>query len=363
MTTLHSKTEPSSSPQLIPSSTMGRSVKVSAVEGLTDRFGFFIDAKEKAIEDEYIRKYPEMPSTQKDWAALLQRWSRAPYSTKKKYCRRGVPQSLRRTVWPLLLNSYGWAVSNIEDYQVLKSRTPVDTEVFAVIERDLGRTFPTHRWFANPNGVGQTKLRGILRAYANMDPAVGYVQGMGFLAATLLLQIEDEESTFWAFVSLMQEPKYSMASLYAPGFPSLYVCFHQLKKLMKHKCRRLLKRMKAYEIDPSVYATHWYLTLFSYHLSFSLLSRIWDMFLCEGWKVIHRVAITFLLLHEKTLERARDESDFLMALRGIHEGKDADGILKKALKVKFKTAQLLKWEAKFTASKRKSERKKGEYEE
>ncbi|ORC85605.1 rab-like GTPase activating protein [Trypanosoma theileri] len=327
-------------------STSGRNL--NAPHGrTTDRFGFYITAKEKIAEDAYTQRHPESPEKQKAWSKLIRGWNYTSYETKKSFCREGIPQSFRRTVWPLLLNSYGWSLEKCGNYNLLKSQSIADDEVFEVIERDLGRTFPTHQWFEEENGIGRTKLRGILRAYANLDPTVGYVQGMGFLAATLLLQIEDEESTFWAFVSLMQEPKYGMAGIYARGFPFLYLRFYQLKKLMKRKCPSILKRIEVYGIDPTVYATNSYLTLFSYDLNFGLLSRIWDMFLCEGWKIIHRVIIALLLMNKKILESARDENELLLALRDIYHDKDPDMIIRKALKVKFKTAQLLRWEAKY----------------
>ncbi|EKG04280.1 rab-like GTPase activating protein, putative [Trypanosoma cruzi] len=317
---------------------------------LTDRYGFFIDAERKAEEGEYIRQHPEMPATQKMWARVLVRWDHTPYKKKKKLAREGIPQSMRRIVWPLLLNSHESSSLSHEKYHVLKSRPPADPEVFAVIERDLGRTFSAHQWFARADGVGQTKLRGILRAYANIHPEVGYVQGMAFLASTLLLHIEDEEDTFWAFFSLMRHPKYSIWKMFTPGFPALYMRFYQLKKLMQRNCMSLFRLLEAFHVEPEVYATHWFLTLFSYCLDFDLLSRIWDMFLCEGWKIIFRVAIALFLLCEKTLKEAKDECNLLLALRRIHM-EDTELILRRSLKVKFKTADLLRWEAKFEARK------------
>ncbi|KAH9578233.1 Rab-GTPase-TBC domain [Trypanosoma melophagium] len=332
------------------SATAGRS-RTAPRSRTTDRFGFYITAEEKLAEDDYTRRHPETPEKMNAWSKLLRKWNHTLHAKKKAFCREGIPQSLRHTVWPLLLNSYGWALEKRRNYDLLKSQSLVDAEVFAVIERDLGRTFPTHKWFEEENGIGRTKLRGILRAYANLDPTVGYVQGMGFLAATLLLQIEDEESTFWAFVSLMQEPRYAMAGIYAPGFPYLHVRFHQLKKLMKRKCPSTLRRIESCGIDPAVYATHSFLTLFSYDLNFELLSRIWDIFLCEGWKIIYRVVIAVFLLNKKALDRAKDESELLLALRGMYNGKDPDVIIGKSFKVKFKTAELLRWESQYNMRK------------
>ena len=40
----------------------------------------------------------------------------------------------------------------------------------------------------------------MLIAYANYDIEVGYVQGMNYIVALLLLYIEDEQKVFWSFV-------------------------------------------------------------------------------------------------------------------------------------------------------------------
>ena len=55
------------------------------------------------------------------------------------------------------------------------------------IDKDLPRTFPGHPLL---DGIGRDALRRVLCAYALHNPAVGYCQGMNFLAALLLLLME-----------------------------------------------------------------------------------------------------------------------------------------------------------------------------
>lgn len=55
--------------------------------------------------------------------------------------------------------------------------------------------------------TGKNKLFNILKAYANLDPIVGYMQGMNFIAAMLILNLHDEEDCFWAFVYVMLPSK------------------------------------------------------------------------------------------------------------------------------------------------------------
>lgn len=58
-------------------------------------------------------------------------------------------------------------------------------DIAGEIQRDVGRTFPTHEWLAGPQG--QTCLYSTLRAVSLLRPAVGYCQGENFVAASVLL--------------------------------------------------------------------------------------------------------------------------------------------------------------------------------
>ena len=63
----------------------------------------------------------------------------------------------------------------------------------------------------------------------------------------------------------------------------------------------LLDLQKKQKIEPVLYMTEWFLCAFTRTLPWSTVLRVWDMFLCEGVKVLFRVAL-FLLKY--TLGRA-----------------------------------------------------------
>lgn len=64
-------------------------------------------------------------------------------------------------------------------------------------------TFNSRRRFATGKGV--QSLTNILKAYAAMDPEVGYCQGMNFLAGVLLTYLPSEADAYGALVLLMKE--------------------------------------------------------------------------------------------------------------------------------------------------------------
>jgi hypothetical protein len=97
---------------------------------------------------------------------------------------KGIPPSLRGTVWQLVSNSR--QLMEEQHYMdLLRTPSPYDK----MIQRDLARTFPHHKYFKEKDGVGQEALYNVVRAYSLYDPEVGYCQGLAFIVGPLLLNV------------------------------------------------------------------------------------------------------------------------------------------------------------------------------
>ena len=94
---------------------------------------------------------------------------------------------------------------------MVAERGTTDSVWWQVIARDINRTFPTHIFFRELDGMGQRSLLNVLKAYSVHNPAVGYCQGMGFIAGLLLLHMR-EEAAFWLLTRLTSA--YEMEGLY-----------------------------------------------------------------------------------------------------------------------------------------------------
>ena len=73
-----------------------------------------------------------------------------------------------------------------------------------------------HIYFRTADGTGQEALTRVLRAYAALNPSLGYTQGMSSYAAVLLLYMTEEDA-FWTFATLMD--KCTVEGLFTDGFP------------------------------------------------------------------------------------------------------------------------------------------------
>jgi len=268
----------------------------------------------------------------------------------KRRIRKGIPDSFRQKVWPIVCGAKNEQEANPNFYKSLlykacTSSDPALEKVHESIYRDVGRTFPRHVIFKHKLGLGQKSLANVLRAYSVLDTEVGYCQGMGFVVGLLLGYLR-EEDTFWILKTLMLNPPWDLAQLYKPGMPGSQLLLFQFECLLKHFVPDVASHLEKENIVPSMYATQWFITVFAYNFPFDIVVRIWDVFLYEGWKIVFRVAITIIKEHRKEI-LARDFEKILEYFRGIPPTLEAESLLTQSFKLKLKTAQLKSIEKKF----------------
>jgi hypothetical protein len=104
------------------------------------------------------------------------------------------------------------------------------------ILKDIDRTFP-YLGFFDKNSEGYKILHRILKAIAIHMKDVGYPQGINFLAATIYLSLNDEESTFWMMVYILREESFS--ELFFPDMKRLNLVCYQLDSLVRKHIPKL----------------------------------------------------------------------------------------------------------------------------
>lgn len=84
--------------------------------------------------------------------------------------------------------------------------------------------------------------------------------------------------------------KSSMINFYVPLcflYPQEGVLFDAaiLFSVLKRTCPAAYKHMQRQGVEPLMFATDWLMCLYSRHLPFNTLLRVWDLFFCngEGW--------------------------------------------------------------------------------
>lgn len=168
------------------------------------------------------------------------------------------------------------------------------------IERDIARTLIHYDAFATEEEAIQA-LNGVLQAYSVHDSDVGYTQGLNFVAAFLLMRLPIEDA-YWLLYTLMVSPRFHLRVLYLHGLPGLKVCQFQFQQLFQLHHPRLAAHFEKHGVVADLYTTEWFMTLFTYRaIPPETSARIWDTFLADGWKAIHRAGLAILSISEHTL--------------------------------------------------------------
>jgi Rab-GTPase-TBC domain len=72
-------------------------------------------------------------------------------------------------------------------------------------------------------------------------------------------------------------------------------------------------------MDPSIFASQWFITLFAYSMPFQFVARVWDLFFLRKWSVIFRISITLLEMVQAEFLQAKDMEAMLHVLKSIPE--------------------------------------------
>jgi hypothetical protein len=80
------------------------------------------------------------------------------------------------------------------------------------------------------------------------------------------------------------------------------------------------------------------------------VTRVWDAFLGEGWKIIYRVMLALLQQHQSQLMKMSFE-EILAFFRDLPEKVNGNSVMETAKKIKLKTRQIdrleKEWYAKY----------------
>ncbi|KAK7882448.1 hypothetical protein WMY93_028622 [Mugilogobius chulae] len=117
------------------------------------------------------------------WSKLLQERPHVEKNmTVKRFVRKGVPNEHRARIWMAASGAREKQESNIGYYQSLLEAEH-DTKLKETIYTDMHRTFPDNILFkTKADSCLQKALFNILVAYGHHNKAVGYCQGMNFIA-------------------------------------------------------------------------------------------------------------------------------------------------------------------------------------
>ncbi|XP_020818648.1 ecotropic viral integration site 5 ortholog isoform X1 [Drosophila serrata] len=290
------------------------------------------------------------------WATILYDWDGA--LKRKNPCvselvRRGIPHHFRAIVWQQLS---GAAEADKKQYaEYIKATSACEK----VIRRDIARTYPEVDFFKEKDGPGQEALFNVIKAYSLHDREVGYCQGSGFIVGLLLMQMPEEEA-FAVLVQIMQQHR--MRHMFKPSMSELGLCMYQLESLVQEQIPDMHIHFQQQGFQTTMYASSWFLTLYTTTLNVNLSCRIMDVFLSEGMEFIFKVALALLLTGKETLLCLDMEAMlkfFQKELPGRVEA-DVEGFFNLAYSIKLNSKRMKKMEKEYQDLKKKEQEEMAE---
>jgi len=256
-----------------------------------------------------------MVLTRQMWDDMLKEWDRTKNSRKvRELCWLGVPPSVRGRVWvasvhnELRVTKDLFAICGQQAEEQKKGAHALNEKQGSVfqIRLDLGRTFPALAFYQE-NGPMFEQLQSVLEAYVCFRPDVGYVQGMSFLAALLLLYM-DPQDAFCCLCNLLS--RQILLVFYKMELEQIQVYTRAVGLLLSEKIPRLYSHFSELGILLETFLVDWILTLFSNSLPLESASRIWDIYFLQGENFLIQAIIGILFHYEEEL--LNGDFDFCM---------------------------------------------------
>ncbi|KAM8910111.1 uncharacterized protein tbc1d10c isoform 2-T3 [Spinachia spinachia] len=95
-----------------------------------------------------------------------------------------------------------------------------------------------------------------------------------------------------------------------------------LNWVLKRTCPAAHKHLQHHGVEPLMFATDWLMCLYTRHLPFNTLLRVWDLFFCYGVRVLLQVAAVLVrrvLGRAELRKQCQGQMETLERLRGVRE--------------------------------------------
>uniref|UniRef100_A0A3P9I367 TBC1 domain family, member 14 n=1 Tax=Oryzias latipes TaxID=8090 RepID=A0A3P9I367_ORYLA len=229
----------------------------------------------------------------------------------------GIPPSVRGKVWSLAVGNelnithelYSICLARAREKWRTTAAPSTDPEPedalgssdressLELIKLDISRTFPQLCIFQQ-GGPYHDVLHSILGAYTCYRPDVGYVQGMSFIAAVLILNL-DTADAFIAFANLLNKP--CQMAFFRVDHSLMLTYFAAFEVFFEENLPKLFAHFKKNNLTPDIYLIDWIFTLYSKSLPLDLACRVWDVFCRDGEEFLFRTALGVLRLYQDVL--------------------------------------------------------------
>jgi len=217
----------------------------------------------------------------------------------------------RPRIWQLLLGCYDQDSTAYDMWD-----KELDRSNQKVIRMDCDRTRPGEPFFEDDEGAMRDELEKQLTFYCK-SRGVYYKQGMNEILAPLLVVYKDRPRGELANVF------YAVVSRFLPSifndveFESLQCIMRIFTLLLQYHDPNLCNFLNQYHIVPELYATPWFITLFSRKNQVDLVHAFWDAYFVENDPFLHYFLAIALLRQNRDFILSQEQHRIPQTLSGL----------------------------------------------
>eukprot|EP00026_Physarum_polycephalum_P004232 Phypoly_transcript_04249.p1 GENE.Phypoly_transcript_04249~~Phypoly_transcript_04249.p1 ORF type:complete len:606 (+),score=54.11 Phypoly_transcript_04249:73-1890(+) len=223
----------------------------------------------------------------------------------EEFIKEGIPPKYRSRMWQTMCGTQSKPLEFLpySDIFVWQGRK---AETLAQIAQDVNRTFPVlgKKGFID-------RLSRVLTAYSIRNPKLGYCQSMNFLAATLLIFMEEEQA-FWMLAYMVEE---LLHNYFIPSMSGFHIDSQVFELLVAEHLPILNKHFKKLHVSVAILTAPWFLCLFVNDLPSETSYVVWDNIMMKGITVIFEVGLAILRMFQQELFQFDDQADLIHHLR------------------------------------------------
>ena len=251
--------------------------------------------------------------------------ARSPYSGVGRLWREGLPENARQYLWPLALGNELKITEELFDICCKQSRRnssdielsslwQLTSSLLSSMELDIQRTVDESHLSPTLKGRANMKrdMLMVLEAFAQYRPDVGYVQGMTYISAVLLLYL-DPAMAFICFVNLVSQDIFLSFFRFSSKRRDAFLTSIGVIVAAQHA--DMSAHLESLGITPDMYMVEWLVTLFARTLRFECITRLWDCYMLDGVSAIYRATLSVMTVLKPSIMAATSLEDCLPVLK------------------------------------------------
>ena len=145
----------------------------------------------------------------------------------------------------------------------------------------------------------QEYLNIVLNQTLKKFPKLGYIQGFNYIVKNMFMTgfTENEAAKYLCF--LIAETKFG--EVFGKNMQGLRELSYALKVYLYNYVPAVYQHLQNCDVEPEIFATSWFVTLFSEDLPPQIVNKLWHLFTLMGWKIFIQFGISIFCTYQREI--------------------------------------------------------------